>query len=187
MKLFWLTLILCAIAAAQPVTAGLEIGGPFTNAASLVSGTSPESVVSNPHFILGPYVEFRLPARFALDVDALYRSFSYSQVLGPAGPYSGSNQSWEFPVLLKYKLLPGPAKPYIEGGPVLNHLTGSSLDLAHDTNYGIALGAGLEIHALVIRLSPEIRYDGFVYHDFTNNSFVQSNRNQLMVLVGIGF
>jgi hypothetical protein len=78
-------------------------------------------------------------------------------------------------------------KPYIEGGLVLSHLTGSDFNVAHASNYGITLGAGIEIHAPVLRISPEIRYDGFFLHDFTSNSFVQSNHNQAMVLVGIGF
>ncbi len=91
-------------------------------------------------------------------------------------------------MLAKYKVFnKGPVKPYVEGGLVLSHLTGSDLNIAHSSNYGVALGAGLEIHALVLRISPEVRYEGFFFHDFSSNSFVQSNRNQAMFLVGIGF
>jgi hypothetical protein len=133
-------------------------------------------------------VEVRLPAGFSVEVDALYRSFSYFQGSPLPIGASGSNGAWEFPVLAKYKLLhKGPVKPYVEGGLVLSHLTGSDLNIAHASNYGVALGAGLEIKALVLRISPEIRYEGFFFHDFTSNSFVQSNRNQAMILVGVGF
>src|SRR5262245_61142180 len=58
--------------------------------------------------LVGPSVEVRLPAGFAVEADALYRrvgySYSYS-LLGPtAGFYSARvrGNSWEFPVLGKY-------------------------------------------------------------------------------------
>ncbi|HTS78778.1 MAG TPA: hypothetical protein VMG40_21380 [Bryobacteraceae bacterium] len=191
MRLFILAVAFSGIACAQPVSAGLIVGGPLTDASSLVSGAG--GSVSNGHWIIGPYIDIHLPAKFALDVDALYSDFSYNAT-GSLNPVcivcsieSGSNGNWQFPVLLKYKLLPGPVKPFIEGGLLFSHLTGSDLDVAHSSNYGVTLGAGLEIHALILRLTPEIRYNGFAYHDFVQNSLVQSNRNQVMVLVGIGF
>jgi hypothetical protein len=182
MKSFAFLLLTAAIACAQPFGAGLKIGAPFTDAASLVQGASPDAGVSTNHYIVGPYGEVRLPGGFAVEVDALYRSFSYSYKGIP-----GSNGNWEFPVMAKYKLLKGPVKPYIEGGLLLSHLTGSDINITHASNYGITVGAGLEIKALVLRITPEIRYDGFFFHDFSSNSFVQTNRNQAMVLVGIGF
>ena len=140
-----------------------------------------DTTVKNSHYIIGPYGEVRLPGGFSVEIDALYRSFYLDEPQVTGG-------NWEFPVLAKYKLLKsGPVKPYIEGGLVLSHLTGSDFNVAHASNYGITLAAGIEIHALFLRISPEIRYDGFFLHDFTSNSFVQSNRNQAMVLVGIGF
>ncbi len=185
MRLYLLALVFSGIACAQPISAGLIVGAPLTDAASVVS--SPDNSISNGHWTIGPYIDIHLPARFALDVDALYSDFSYTVVGAFGSASSGSNGNWQFPVLLKYKLLPGPIKPFIEGGLLFSHLTGSDFDVAHSSNYGVTLGAGLEIHALVLRLSPEIRYDGFAYHDFTQNSLVQSNRNQILVLVGIGF
>jgi hypothetical protein len=181
-KLFGFLLILGATACAQPFGAGIKIGVPFTDAVSLVPGGSPDAFANTNHYVVGPYGEVRLPGGFSVEIDALYRSFNYS--LRGA---SASNGNWEFPVMAKYKLLKGPVKPYIEGGLVLSHLTGSDLNITNASNYGVTLGAGLEIHALALRISPEIRYDGFFFHDFSSNSFVQSNRNQAMVLVGIGF
>lgn len=182
-NLFGFLLILGATAGAQPFGAGIKVGAPFTDAISIVSGTPPDANISNHRYIVGPYGEVRLPGGFSVEVDALYRSFDAS--------FRGASQvaagSWEFPVMAKYKLLKGPVKPYIEGGLVLSHLTGSDLNITHASNYGVTLGAGLEIHALMLRISPEVRYDGFFFHDFSSNSFVQSNRNQAMVLVGIGF
>jgi hypothetical protein len=182
-KLFPFLLILSAIASAQIFSAGIKVGAPFTDAISLLPGAGSDADAITNHYIVGPYGEVRLPGGFSVEVDALYRSFNYSP-----GLLRANNGNWEFPVMAKYKLLKkGPVKPYIDGGLILSHLTGSDLNITHASNYGVTLGAGLEIHAFVLRISPEIRYDGFFFHDFSSNSFVQSNRNQAMVLVGIGF
>jgi opacity protein-like surface antigen len=183
-KLSVLFLVLCGSLCAQPFSAGLEVGAPFTDAISIPGGGPIDTSIHNNHYIIGPYGEVRLPGGFSVEIQALYRGFSSSYL----GELETTGGSWEFPVMAKYKLLKsGPVKPYIEGGLVFSHLTGSDLNVAHASNYGITLGAGVEIHALFLRISPEIRYDGFFLHDFTSNSFVQSNSNQAMVLVGIGF
>jgi len=169
--------------AAQPLGAGLKVGAPFTDAISLLPGAPIDDSAATGHFIVGPYGEIRLPGGFSMEIDALYRSFSYKQ---PSN-ISSNNGNWEFPVMAKYRLLKGPARPYIEGGLILSHLTGSDINITHAANYGVTVGAGLEIKILALRISPELRYDGFFFHDFSNNSFVQSNRNQAMLLVGIGF
>jgi hypothetical protein len=89
------------------------------------------------HYIIGPYGEVRLPAGFSVEIEALYRSFSSSY----RGEPQTAGGNWEFPVLVKYKLIKsGPLMPYIEGGLVFSHLTCSDLNVAHDSNYGIALG-----------------------------------------------
>jgi hypothetical protein len=182
-KLFGFLFILTVTAGAQPFSAGIKVGAPFTDAILLLPGAAPDADAVTNHYIVGPYGEVRLPGGFSVEVDALYRSFNYSP-----GVATMNNGSWEFPVMAKYKLLKkGPVKPYIEGGLLLSHLTGSDANITHASNYGVTLGAGIEIHAFVLRISPELRYDGFFFHDFSSNSFVQSNRNQAMFLVGIGF
>lgn len=184
-KTFIYLLVVAGLAAAQPFSAGVKVGVPLTDALNIQSTPSFPDIVTQTHrYAIGPYAELRLPFKLSLEVDALYRSFSFQ-----LAPTTANNSvgSWEFPVMAKYKLWKGPVKPYVAGGLVFSHLSGVK-DLAqlnHLTNYGITAGAGLEIHALVLRISPEIRYDGFVFHNFDN--LVQSNRNQAMVLVGIGF
>lgn len=187
MKLLVYSFALCVSAVAQPFGAGLKVGVPLTDAVSIIGGATQDDNATTNRYVIGPYGEVRLPGGFSVEVDALYRSFSYFQGIPSANGASGSNGMWEFPVMAKYKLLKGPLRPYVEGGLLLSHLTGSDFDVTHAANYGVTLGAGLEIKALALRLSPEIRYDGFVFHDFTSNSFVQSNRNQVLFLVGIGF
>jgi hypothetical protein len=176
-------LVLTGLASAQPVSAGLKIGVPLTDAFTQqnVSTFAALSASSNPYTI-GPYIEVRLPASFSLEADALYRSYNFTTVAG-----SASKASWQFPIVAKYKLWKGPVRPYIEGGLAFSHLSDAEKLIAanHASNFGIVLGGGVEIHALVLRISPEIRYTGDVLKSF--DGLVQSNRNQVAFLVGIGF
>ncbi|HVO96483.1 MAG TPA: outer membrane beta-barrel protein [Bryobacteraceae bacterium] len=185
MRLFqtFLCLFVLAIgAAAQPVTGGLKIGVPLTDAITTAQNLSyPPASASD--YEIGFYGEVRLPAKFALEVDALHRGYTFrSQTT------STSASSWEFPILLKYHLLNGPVRPFIDGGVSFSHLSDiQSLVVSqnHNTNFGIALGAGVAIHALVLHITPEIRYTGYALKNF--DTVVDSNRNQVAFLVGIGF
>ena len=106
MRFFLFSCALCFSAMAQPFGAGLKVGAPLTDAVSLVSSGAPDQTVSTNRYVIGPYGEVRLPGGFSVEVDALYRSFSYFQGAPNGNGASGSNGSWEFPVMAKEKLLP---------------------------------------------------------------------------------
>jgi hypothetical protein len=192
-KTFLGLLVLAAgISAAQPIGAGIKLGVPFTDAFQSISTQSFQA--SPQHFIVGPYVEVRLPAKLSIEVDALHRAFDFS--LAGVGLNSGQ---WEFPVVVKHRFLPGPLKPYFEAGIAFSKLSDvHALVVNHTENFGIVAGGGVEIHLLSLKLSPEIRYDGWLFRNFdtvapgaaTSGVFpaiVQSHRNQLAFLVGFGF
>jgi len=201
-NIFWTLLICCALvcaprAAAQPVGAGVKLGTTFTDALS-ISGLLPEfsSLLYNQTpFIVGPYFELRLPFQLAFEADALYNS---APIGGNSGDVGGS--AWQFPLLAKYKLLKGPVRPYLEGGASFSRISSysdSSL-LAHKSNYGGVLGAGVEIKLLALRISPEIRYNYWALTNIETQAtppppafvFVQSfhsEHNQVSFLVGFGF
>ena len=185
-KTFLVSFVLFTTAAsAQPVIGGLILGSPLTDAIQLnsVPGYAAASV-NNGEFIVGPFVQVNLPFRFALEVDALHRGYSFDLTPGSS---STSISSWEFPVLAKYRFWKGPVRPFAEGGLVFNHVSGFDevITAPHDSTWGVSLGAGVDIHALVLHISPEIRYDGFVFKNFGDQ--IQSIRNQAMFVVAIGF
>jgi hypothetical protein len=183
-KTFLFGFAFAGLAAAQPFSAGVKIGAPLTDALAVQSPNPLDYVANTDRFVVGPYIEVRLPAGFAVEVDALYRSFSFSSV-----PGGTSASQWEFPVLAKRRFLKGPVRPYLDGGLVLSHLSVKDVtELNHRSNYGIALGAGVDIHALVLHIAPELRYEGFVFQDFSSpGGALHSNRNQLLAMVGISF
>jgi opacity protein-like surface antigen len=185
----WFQTFLCSfvfigLAHAQPVMAGLKLGFPVTDPFSAASYLAfPPASWNN--YEWGPYVEVRLPFKLSIEADALYRGYRFYAAKAP----SISASTWEFPVVAKYHFLKGPIKPYVEGGLAFSHLSDIEnvvVSPSHNTNFGIVLGGGVEVHALVLHISPEVRYTGYALQDFSVPGFT-SNRNQVAVLVGIGF
>jgi hypothetical protein len=90
------------------------------------------------------------------------------------------DNSWEFPLLLKYRL------------PLRLRHFGPSVPLSYSPSVGFVAGGGLQFNLGHLRLAPQIRYTrwatapvGGVYYSF--GSTYSSNQNQLEVLVGISW
>lgn len=146
-------------------------------------------------YIIGPFAELRLPFGFGVEADALYRPLSFAtQTTG----FSSSTRfsTWEFPILAKYRFKFPIARPYIDAGPSFRTTTDNTQLLS---NHGIAVGGGVDIKALFLHVSPEIRYTRWG-RDSSNGSipagsgrlsfgpgYAQSNVNQVEFLVGISF
>jgi hypothetical protein len=185
-KTFLLVLVLgllCVSASAQPVQAGVKIGAPLTDAFNIAGNpTVANTIAESGNFLWGFYVEARLPFKFSIEADAIHRGYT----IGTAAA-SVKTSSWDFPIMAKYHFLKGPIKPYAEGGLAFSHLgdVANVLSPQHNTNFGIVLGAGVQLNLLVLRISPEIRWTGDTLKDFSG--VINSNRNQVAFLVGIGF
>lgn len=182
-KTFWTCFVLCAAfsfpAAAQPFGLGVKVGSTLTNSISSVEN---QSVPSSNTVIAGIYAEVRLPLGLSVEGDALYYPGLFSNA-------AGGGSLWQFPILAKLRFFKGPVRPYVEGGPAYSHLTDVATlpNLLNADNFGITLGAGVEFKFLALRFSPEIRYNGVVFKYLQSPSGVQSNQNQAVILVGLGF
>jgi len=102
-----------AAASAQTISFGAIGGTPLT--------TTTQFSNDSPRYTVGPSIEFRLPGRFAVEIDALYQRTSNSSAFTsiPAGQTVTSlgaststtstqkGNAWQFPVLGKYYF--GPA------------------------------------------------------------------------------
>jgi hypothetical protein len=173
---------------AQPIGIGIKAGVPLTDALSLKPSTTLQYLQDTHRYTVGPYVEVHLPAHLVIEIDALYRSYEFQRVLPTLSKQPVS--SWEFPVLGKYKLFGGPIQPYIEGGVAFSRLTDipDIVELSHRNNYGVVIGGGVELHVGKLRITPEVRYNGWVYRGLESPlGQLQSNRNQAAILVGFGF
>lgn len=195
-------LLLCLLAAGAGMaqfSAGLKGGVPLTDFISFASNPIQTIQSKSSGFILGPVVELHLPAGLGVEVDALYRNFNYktSTNLVDTLLSSSTGHAWEFPLLLKYKVPSPIVRPYVEAGFAFDRWTGlkhvtNALGVTDSrvgvTNTGVVLGAGFEIHALLIRISPELRFTRWGAKDLTDlGGLLRSSQNQAEFLIGVTF
>ena len=191
MKLPLLLFAGAALAFSQPVSAGIKAGVPFTN---FLNTAGPVTSTTTSRYLVGPMVELRLPFGLGVEFDALYRHFDYTDIVGSAASAVtnfGHSGDWEFPLVAKYKF-PGPViRPYVEGGIAWDTLSGlgNSIGITTQNNtvHGVVLGAGVDVHVVVIHVAPEIRFTRWTSQHFNIANVLSSNQSQAEFLVGITF
>ncbi len=199
----------CAVA--QPFTFGVKLGVPATDFLSTVQNSNITYHSYTNRYLVGPTAELRLPFGLGLEVDALYRHYSF-WTAGSLPPQvinrltNATTNAWEFPLLAKYRFPFPVVRPFVDAGVAWDTLQGfkQSITLvsstpiqpptnlnqpAHNTTTGFVLGGGLDIHAPFVHVSPEIRYTHWGTQHFVTSvaSGFSSNQNQAEVMVGITF
>src|SRR5579863_2326503 len=126
------------IAHSQPIGGGIKLGVPLTDAFQSISTQTFQG--SPQRFVVGPYVEVRLPGQLSVEADALHQTLDFT--LAGVSLNSGS---WEFPIVVKHKMLAGPIKPYFKGGISFSRLSDvRALVANHTDNFGLVAGGGVE-------------------------------------------
>ena len=181
-------------------------------------------------YIVGPTAELRLPFGFGVEFDALYRHLNYTNFSNSVDVLLNSSTTsgaWEFPLLAKYRFPSKVARPYVAAGVVWDSLSGlgqtitqtiiptnvtstsrtsSPAELRHNTVSGFAAGVGIDIHLLVLHISPQIRYTRWGSQHFVTPvsavilagpsvisvspglpGTIESHQNQVEFLVGFTF
>jgi hypothetical protein len=164
-------------------------------------------------YVVGPEVEVGLPFGLGVEVDALYRregySYTFSNFAGTSYSQERAN-SWEFPMLLKYKLPLPLIKPFIEVGYAPRVINGTlnnngfnylpngqqTYGQSHyGTNWnasrGLVIGVGVQFGLGNLRISPEVRYTHWhnqaIYINPGNGPAFGSSQDQVDVLVALGW
>jgi hypothetical protein len=201
----WL-LLLCSAASifAQPFSAGIKAGVPLNDFVSATHNGTFDYTSPTQHYIVGGTAELRLPLGFAIEFDALYRHLQYSSSGNLAGVLTTSLTNtttagkWEFPLLLKYRFAFPVVRPYVDGGVAWDALTGikqtiaqgavNPFEVKHTGATGFVLGGGIDIHAVFLHISPELRYTRWFSAPITDATGVlQAGQNQAEFLVGFTF
>jgi hypothetical protein len=214
--------VTCCACAAQSIAVG-AIGGarltsdvltfPSPELNGLNAAASAFSLQSR-FYDVGPTIEIGLTHRFALEFDALYHRQGFSSTFAHDTLFSFSRErvnTWEFPVLLKYKLGVPALQPFIEAGVAPRTMSGSvavagqtslttpvgppgplgpSVPLSYSPSVGFVAGGGLQFNLGRLRLTPQARYTRWATAPvsglyYSLGSTYSSNQNQLDVLVGI--
>ena len=111
--------------------------------------------------IVGGMLEARLPLHLSVELDGLYRELGYVVNMTT---YSGTPlpsafvrvNTWEFPLLAKYRFSVPLVKPFVEAGPTFRE--SSNLSNTTPSNHGFAAGIGVEAHVWKIKIAPQFRY-----------------------------
>ncbi len=160
-----------AIAGAQSIGVGFKAGMPLTELfeSQGTIGQQPYRARTQ-RFTLGPMIEIRLPLGLGAEFDALYKRFDQTGGSIAGGEVSKTGNSWEFPLLGKYRFPAGAANVYIEGGVSINRVAGKLVPFrwlpvpptqqpeATVTRSGLAVGGGLELKLPMLRIVPGLRY-----------------------------
>jgi len=212
MRLAVLFLLSAISLCAQPFSFGIKGGVPLSDSLNTSQSFPFTFSSANNRYILGPMVELRLPFGFGVELDALYRRVNYNGSTFGVDVSTNSRttgNAWEFPLLAKYRFPSKIVRPYVEagiawdtlsglvqtttsfiasGGITTTNRTSNPPELHHSSTSGFVMGAGIDIHAIFIHVSPELRYTRWgAQHFFSPNGGLQSSQNQAEFLIGLTF
>jgi len=151
-------------ASGQPMSVGIIGGSSLTQDFQNRSFGNPAVLFyySTPlRWIAGGMVEVRLPKHLSVEVDGLYHDLALT-IEGLGRPLDPLHVvTWEVPLLAKYRVSlprfsPPMVKPFIEAGPSFR--AAYNLNGALPSRHGFAVGAGVEVHAWKLRITPQVRY-----------------------------
>jgi hypothetical protein len=195
---------------AQPFSAGIKAGIPLTDFLTATENGLFQYNAPTQRYIIGGMAEVRLPLGLGVEFDALYRhlEFSGSGEVGTYSSISASGSDWEFPLVLKYRFHFPVVKPYLEAGAAWDTIPGLKetivsvalpaqsppSDLQKNTTMGFVIGGGIDIHAVFLHISPEIRFTRWNSTQISaagstldTVGLLHSNLNQGEFLVGFTF
>ncbi|MCC6368438.1 MAG: PorT family protein [Bryobacterales bacterium] len=213
MKIFPIAVFCCGWivpAGAQIVSVGVKGGVPITDALETFRGNSAGYFTHTRRYTVGPTFELHLPARFSIEVDALYKrlGFDYSSTTPPVLSSTTRANSWEFPILGKFELLPGPIRPFLDAGVSIRNISGihqvrevvsgvtlNRVEISNPpefnkaTDVGFAFGAGIAFKIGPVRISPEFRYTRWGGENLRDpiGALLRTNRDQGDFLLGLTF
>lgn len=168
-----------------------DLGGGFSVPAH------PESK----RYAAGPALNIHLPRHFSVEFDALYQRFGFTSRFDFPSIARERANSWEFPLLLKYRLASSPilvgagyAPRIVDGNDVLT--LGAGTTRSFSTNYpvthGVVVSGGLEFKTSHVRVSPEVRYvhwnAPFLFNATPDTAIpLASKQDEVFVLIGIAW
>ena len=189
---------------AQPFSAGIKAGVPLNDFLSAAGNGTFDYTAPTQRYIIGGEAELRLPLGLGVEFDALYRRLSYSGsgTLDGFTTINATGSNWEFPLLLKYRFHFPVVRPYVDAGVAWDTIAGlkqtvvsvalpvqgSPAELQKNTAMGFVVGGGVDIHAIFLHISPEIRFTRWNSTQISDAlGLLHSNLNQGEFLVGFTF
>ena len=197
------------------VRGGVPLTDPFETGSYSIPPGGESASSANRRYTVGPALELRLPHGFGVEVDALYQRLGMAETTAAQGwivyrDIHISANSWEFPLLAKYRLPRiRSVHPYIAAGPSFRAVSGVSVStlnycapgfctatgpvhtsddshLGDRSHAGMVIGLGSHFRLGRIHIWPEGRYARW-RADYMPDPYLYSNQNQVYLLMGITF
>ncbi|MGA2260540.1 MAG: outer membrane beta-barrel protein [Acidobacteriota bacterium] len=171
----------CDTGFAQSLSAGVMGGVPLTDPIWSNSNHWPVWYSESKPYVVGPAIELRLRTRLTVEFDALYRHTGYRmfwQVVNVSARDKTVTDSWEFPLVARYRVFSARISPIVTAGVTFRHLYNlhsiyesaitptyysqqqldSARELRTKNNWGGVAGIGIETRIWKIRVLPQMRY-----------------------------
>jgi hypothetical protein len=177
--------VLSYIVTAQTFTFGVKGGAFITDPAEQLDQSRPYTV--------GPSFEVALPARFAVEANALYSRFGSSWFPASSSATQIRGNSWEFPVVGKHYFAERSSsiQPFASAGVAFRQIWldgisgdrfGRRVSDSTDVAVGAVVAGGVALKAGRFRIAPEARYTRWGGYNYP-----ATNPNQAQVLLGVTF
>jgi hypothetical protein len=194
LKTFLLTFVVVVGSYAQPISFGVKVGLPLSDAYDIATSSNRSFTSDSTQYTVGASAALHLPFGLGVEGNVLYNRLNFSTDNLVNTLNKGNSHSFEFPILVKYNFAGvGPVHAFVGAGPSFRTLR-SVLSLnPHITDdsfgKGVVFAGGVEIKALFIRITPELRYTHWGSQNFLDaaNVLVHAKQNQGQFLVGISF
>ena len=215
-------------ALAQKFSFGATVGAPLTQYFQTSSyffyETNTSYVSATRRYTLGGAAEWHLTRSFGIELDAMYHRFGYADTISENNPANGlydyshtevEGNSWDFPLMAKYRLFRGAIRPYVAAGGVLRYLgpmqatsqlshslvpggplsnttlttieTGSPEELTTRTYPGVTAAVGVDFGSGRIHWEPELRWTHWTSNFGGLFPSLSFPPNQVEFLLGVRF
>jgi len=191
-SIVFLILTPCVFAQNIHLSAGFKIGAPLNDASG--RNTVVSTYLQN-RWTGGPSVELHLPKNFAVEFNALHKSYREQRTYlfgSSTGTTHEKTNAWEFPLLLKYRFQMGSIRPFMSAGHFWTHESRQAETISNSSGVlsyyrysstgaqrGIVTGGGVEFKASRMKIAPEVR--------FSRPTYGSPRDNRVGALVGFSF
>ncbi|HEY6345524.1 MAG TPA: outer membrane beta-barrel protein [Bryobacteraceae bacterium] len=169
----------------QDLSIGAMGGGALTAAAQNETVDNIRTWSQSKDWIVGATLELRFHEQLAVEVDALYRELHATKAsveadgsLSSVSPFRV--ETFEFPVLAKYRFGAGKLRLFAEAGPSFR--AAGNLNF-YPSHYGASAGVGVEMPWRRLNIAPALRYTRWAPDTSPLHSV--SQLNQIELLVGV--
>jgi hypothetical protein len=169
----------------QDLSIGGIGGGSLTNAAQNETANNIRTWSPSKDWIAGAMFELRFRAGFSAEVEAEYRELQATIAsVEPNGSLNGISpfrvETFEFPVLAKYRFGAGKLKPFAEAGASFRATGNLNFFPSH---HGVSAGFGVETHWRELSIAPVARYTRWAQDLPSFHPVSQLNQLELLVEV----